>query len=313
MSQPATVQCFGNTRAGRFHLGKHKTGHEFQINKRHGRLLEAINCHGGVLPSDGSQDIVEEAGTCAAHMQTLRAARQRKEERIQGVGIPEKSDLQDLSVYIEDYQNTNQHMTLLATELHWTVVDEPQMAQFFIVNNPLNPGYRVEWAAALLGAWLLTPNGLLSPKNSPERRFAMKCIRAVSVQRIIWVSDAWQLENPFIWKIISDVHTNLETKWNFLSDVGTFALRKQSAMDKKRSAMVIALVTDHEHVVLAASGTPHIFAHTSFFTICWQIRFSCIMPQRVDLWTCFCWAQSVHSVAMQGTWLGRAPDLREDS
>jgi hypothetical protein len=102
----------------------------------------------------------------------------------------------------------------------------------FIVENPGEPGDRVKWVAAIVGATVASYSGLVDEnRQGPYITYQAACLRAMH----IWMSESFSAKNPVLSGVIASAINVEQSKWRLLGSKqqlggkrGACALRRQN-------------------------------------------------------------------------------------
>ena len=139
---------------------------------------------------------------------------------------------------------------------------EPSRCNFFLAVNPWQPvNPLIKWAAALKGAWVLSPDCFLGKAGA-----SIKYKSAIFIKRQVWVSAAFQHERPLHWITLLEIlqsHPGLHS-WKLIHSPAAWATARARAESVKRPTEVLAIVSSGE-AHQETPGTLGLGGATDFF------------------------------------------------
>ncbi len=111
-------------------------------------------------------------------------------------------------------------------------------ADIFIVPDPAKIGGRIEWAAVLNGALVLTPK--------LQEGAAVQFVAAVSVKRHVFFTDGFRAKHHAAAQICRAITRRPGTKWKLVNSNEDYKSKKDRACAQSRRTTVLGLATTQE-------------------------------------------------------------------
>lgn len=214
------------------------------------------------------EDTAEFAAASAAEQRRMVASRLQRERSNASIKARlaarplNNADLHGAKLFVDPETRLPADWSSYVFKHQISVVQEVHEANLFVAANPFNPtNCYVTFAAHLMGALVVSPAAIT--REAEHGAFvAAKCNHALAVKRNVWISPGFRTEHPRIWILLLELMTRRAHKWSLLNSADHWAVTKALAMRKKRSAEVIALLSNAEHVEHAA--LPHVYTYESY-------------------------------------------------
>ena len=137
------------------------------------------------------------------------------------------------------------HNAIMCKDIH--------RSNIFIAYNPWMPqNPLITWAAALSGAWVLSPACFLGSAGA-----SMKYKPAIFMKRTVWASNAFQHAHLEHWLVLLEILTAHPVhSWKIVADSAQWAALRVKAESKKVPTTVLAFLSTDE---ARANGGPGLF------------------------------------------------------
>ena len=235
----------------------------FQQQKRQKRLVEA-NMQQLLNPGEVSCEL--EAATAMEQQRQLTSLKSRiaSETSLANKLVaspPSEDELHGVSIFLDSDVSlpSDWHVAIASHEaFHCGIAHDHHI---FITAHPWEPAnILIAWSARLQGAWIMTPEVYSGKARGPVAKFEP----ALSVRRKLWVSPDFRNANPSIWLLILELLAKCRSRWTILATKQDWASEKARAIAQKRSAEVLALVTEAELHREARGVLPHVLGPQAF-------------------------------------------------
>ena len=220
---------------------RHDAEVNFNCRKQMARLLEAL--HSKTVRQEEVPECVYDMylkhyEDKARNMKDRERAELRM-SRMTNQSCPSEEALQGCSVWVLDEADRTRAICAAFDRRGWSLTMELREAQVILTSQPSNCPTHITLAAGLGGAWVVTPEMVLS-----NRGYALKYKdQPSSAKRKVFVSPAAELEHPDSAAVIRG---RASRNWILLDSLEHFAESKQRAMDQKLSSSVVALIGDQQ-------------------------------------------------------------------
>ena len=194
----------------------HAAEAKFQAEKKRKRLVEAETV-GLTLPSEVDTTLVDEAAAeMKRRLQSQKArvlARSKLQKHLGEAGdakLPQPAKFHGKHFFVEDGLSlpSNWHAALA----QWRMVQtsDVTVADVFVVRNPWAPiDPQVLWCAKLQGLWTCVPDVVLT---LGETGAAIQWAPAMSVRRLLWVSECFKDHEKHLWLLVAKVAVKLRNQ-----------------------------------------------------------------------------------------------------
>ena len=136
-------------------------------------------------------------------------------------------------------------------------------SNIFLASNPWTPmNPLITWAAALSGAWVISPACFLGNAGA-----SMKYKPAIFTKRFVWASSAFQHEHCLHWVVLLEVlnaHPGLHA-WKVITNAAEWATLRARAEKNKSPTTTLARLSTGEAQANPGSGLFSVADATKFF------------------------------------------------
>ena len=217
-----------------------------------------------MLESEKTEEI--KVAAAAEEVRQAASARDRANTRLKHSAAttsspPAAVEFKRCVVFVDDDVALTSELQATLSTYGGYICREPHKCNFFLVLHPWQPkNPLITWAAALKGAWVLTPTCFLCKPGA-----SIKYKPAIFMKRHVWVSEVFQQENLMHWITLLEIlnaHPGIHL-WKMMAGPAEWAALRAKRETQKRTAEVLAIVGINEH--MPGCGTLCLESATQFF------------------------------------------------